>query len=92
MRRTLSHRRVDAKARWYELPLAILPFDAADAHRAGEIRAALSLAGTPIGPSDVLIAGQASQRGTAPVTRNVREFRRVPGLTVEDWEAEDIVH
>ncbi|MGX7705264.1 PIN domain-containing protein [Methylobacterium sp. Gmos1] len=75
-----------------ELPFAILPFDAADAHRAGEIRAALSLAGTPIGPYDVLIAGQASQRGLVLVTRNLREFRRVPRLTVEDWEVEDIVH
>lgn len=74
------------------LPFAVLPFDVADAHRAGEIRAALSLVGTPIGPCDVLIAGQASQRGLVLVTHNVREFHRVPGLTVEDWESEDIVH
>ena len=45
--------------------------------------------GNAYGPYDVLIAGQASQRGLALVTRNLREFRRVPGLAVEDWEAAD---
>jgi tRNA(fMet)-specific endonuclease VapC len=43
-------------------------------------------AGTPIGPHDVLIAGQALARGLVLVTHNTREFRRVPGLVVEDWE------
>ncbi|WP_298955461.1 type II toxin-antitoxin system VapC family toxin [uncultured Methylobacterium sp.] len=71
-----------------DLPFAILPFDAADARRSGEVRAALAAAaGTPIGPYDVLIAGQALARGLTLVSRNLREFERVPGLAVEDWES-----
>lgn len=63
------------------------PFDAEDAAEAGEIRAALARAGTPIGPYDVLIAAQARRRGAVLVTANIREFARVPGLAVEDWSA-----
>jgi tRNA(fMet)-specific endonuclease VapC len=68
------------------LRFAILPFDAEDAARAGEIRAALAVRGTPIGPYDVLIAGQALARGLILITRNVREFSRIPDLRIENWE------
>ena len=57
-----------------------------DARHAGEIRALLALRGTPIGPLDVLIAGQARARALTLVTHNVSEFRRVPGLHMVDWE------
>ncbi len=67
------------------LRFQVLPFDAEDARRSGEVRAALRTAGTPIGPYDILIAGQALARNLTLVTNNVREFRRVPGLAVEDW-------
>lgn len=66
-------------------PVNVLAFDEADAKTAGELRATLEGAGTPIGPFDVLIAGQALRRGATFVTANTREFRRVPGLGVEDW-------
>lgn len=67
--------------------LAVLPLDApADAHYA-DIRAALERAGKPIGNNDLLIAAHARSRGLTLVTHNVREFRRVPGLRVEDWLA-----
>ena len=62
-------------------------FDREDARYAGEVRAALAAAGTPIGAYDVLIAGQARSRDLILVTRNMREFERVAGLRVEDWEA-----
>jgi tRNA(fMet)-specific endonuclease VapC len=65
----------------------ILDFDADDAAHAGEIRAHLKRAGTPIGPYDLLIAAQARRRGAALVTNNVGEFSRVPGLIVIDWAA-----
>ncbi len=67
------------------LRLQVLPFDAEDARRSGELRAALRSAGTPIGSYDVLIAGQALARNLVLVTGNVGEFRRVPDLRVEDW-------
>ncbi len=66
----------------------ILDFDQRDAFVAGEIRAALAAKGTPIGPYDVLIAGQAKARGLMLVTNNLGEFNRVDGLRVEDWSTE----
>jgi tRNA(fMet)-specific endonuclease VapC len=62
-------------------------FDLEDARAAGEIRAWLETRGQPIGPCDTLIAAQARRRGATLVTLNVREFERVPGLSVEDWAA-----
>lgn len=50
-----------------------------------EIKVALRLAGTPIGPNDTAIAGHAIAAGAILVTNNVREFERVPGLVLEDW-------
>ena len=67
------------------LQLEAVPFSTADAERSGEIRALLQRHGTPIGPYDVLIAGQAAARSLTLVTHNLREFERVPGLSVEDW-------
>lgn len=85
-----SRRRAFNEARYLALiggSLVVLPFDADDAASAAEIRAALAAAGTPIGPFDVLIAGQALRHGATLVTTNTREFERVPGLKVEDWTA-----
>jgi tRNA(fMet)-specific endonuclease VapC len=73
-------------ARVEALQFEVVDFDREDARMAGELRARLAAAGTPIGPYDVLIAGQALARDLALVTHNVREFRRVPGLGIEDWE------
>ena len=67
--------------------LSLLPFEAADAFEAADIRAGLKRAGTPIGPYDVLIAAQARRAGTTLVTANTREFDHVPGLIVTDWAA-----
>ena len=66
-------------------PVQVLQFDSEDAEEAGDIRATLNRAGTPIGPYDVLIAAQARRREAVLVTANTREFNRVPGLRVEDW-------
>jgi tRNA(fMet)-specific endonuclease VapC len=68
--------------------MEVLEFDADGALHAGEIRAELERNGTPIGAYDVLIAGHARSRGLIVVTNNVREFQRVDGLRVEDWEAD----
>ena len=65
--------------------LAILDLDREDARVAGEIRADLARLGTPIGPYDVLIAGQARARDLTLITNNTDEFARVPGLRIEDW-------
>ena len=63
-------------------------FDEDDAVTAGDLRAALEAAGTPIGPYDLLIAAQALRRSATLVTANVSEFARVRGLDWQDWTAE----
>ena len=73
-------------ARVEALRFEVVEFDHEDARAAGELRSRLAIAGAPIGPYDVLIAGQALARGLILVTHNMREFGRVPGLNVEDWE------
>jgi tRNA(fMet)-specific endonuclease VapC len=65
--------------------LPTIEFDRSDAFFAGGVRAFLAAKGTPIGPYDVLIAGQAKARDLTLVTSNVGEFERVEGLRVEDW-------
>jgi len=72
--------------RFDALAFPVLDFSLDDARVAAEIRARLRARGTPIGPYDVLIAGQALARGMTLITRNVREFARVEGLAVENWE------
>src|SRR4029077_2282164 len=69
------------------LRFPILEFDSEDARDAGELRAWLALRGTLIGPYDMLIAGQARARNLVLATRNPGEFRRVPGLKIEDWSS-----
>jgi tRNA(fMet)-specific endonuclease VapC len=66
-------------------PIEVLPFEPPDADEAGDIRAALERAGTPIGPYDILVAAQARRRDALLVTANEREFARVPRLKFEDW-------
>lgn len=81
-----SLRIVENLARIDTLQFDILEFDLNDARKAGEIRAALHASGTPIGPYDVLIAGQAVARDLILITRNLREFERVAELQAENWE------
>jgi len=66
-------------------PMQILPFDSECAAQAARIRVDLEAAGTPIGPHDTLIAATALRHQAALVTRNVREFSRVPGLQWLNW-------
>jgi tRNA(fMet)-specific endonuclease VapC len=51
----------------------------------GETRATLANAGTPIGPNDLLIAAHALHQKLILVTRNEDEFKRIPGLKLENW-------
>ena len=63
----------------------ILPFDDRAAVEYGDIRASLEKKGTPIGPNDMLIAAHARSLGLTIVTNNVKEFRRVNGLMLDNW-------
>lgn len=67
------------------VPLTVIPFGAAAASEYGKLRAYLQSRGTPIGPLDMLIAGHAKAEGLILVTNNVKEFKRVPDLEIENW-------
>ena len=64
-----------------------LPFDDQGGLIHGRIRAQLDALGTPIGPYDLQIAAIALANNLTLVTHNIREFSRVEGLQIEDWEA-----
>jgi len=65
--------------------LKIAIFDASSAVHFGQVRAELSRKGNTIGPYDMMIAGHARALGLTLITNNVQEFKRVPGLRVENW-------
>ncbi|OOR94733.1 hypothetical protein B0184_06945 [Haemophilus paraphrohaemolyticus] len=62
-----------------------ITFDRLSAVMSGKIRANLSKQGTPIGPYDIMIAGQAVAHNLILITHNVKEFQRVADLKVEHW-------
>ena len=64
-------------------------YTGADAAHYGMVRAHLARLkpnALPIGPYDLMLAAQALRLGAVLVTNNTTEFRRVPGLVVEDWQ------
>jgi tRNA(fMet)-specific endonuclease VapC len=63
--------------------MTVLPLDLEAARRAAEAHRALRAEGVAIGAADRLIAGIALAHGSTLMTRNVREFGRVPGLVVQ---------
>jgi tRNA(fMet)-specific endonuclease VapC len=64
----------------------IISFNSETAKIAGKIRADLAASGTPIGPYDLQIAATAIAKNFILVTHNTREFSRINGLQLEDWE------
>jgi tRNA(fMet)-specific endonuclease VapC len=70
--------------------LQVLPFGDAQADEAAMIRIELERQGMPIGPFDTLIAAHARSIDAVLVTHNTREFARVAGLMVTDWEEDDV--
>lgn len=67
-------------------PLNSLPFDDKAADEYGTMRADLKRQGQPIGPNDLLIASIAKAFNVVLVTNNTREFSRISGLRLVDWQ------
>lgn len=63
----------------------ILPFNKEEAKASAAIRAYLEKQGTAIGPYDIMIAGTVISRQGILVTNNIKEFKRVPELKLENW-------
>ena len=66
-------------------PFEILSYDQSAAIHYGAIRSYLEKKGILIGPMDRLIAAHALSLSLIMVTNNVREFKRVPNLRLENW-------
>jgi tRNA(fMet)-specific endonuclease VapC len=75
---------------WVEAVLERFPLldvDLITARSHARLWAELASAGRLIGPHDLWLAATCLSRGLSLITVNVREFERVPGLTVENWLA-----
>jgi len=68
-------------------PFRSLAFDDSCSEQYGVLRAELERAGKPIGPYDMMIAATAIVHDLTLVTHNLKEFSRIAGLKVADWEA-----
>ena len=77
----LNRRRIEV----FRSQLTVLDLTSEVAQIYGALRAELERRGTLIGPHDLLIAAQALQEKLVLVTNNVREFKRIPGLKIENW-------
>ena len=65
--------------------LDVLPYDAKASQHYGQIKAALEKKGEIIGENDIHIAAHAISQGLILVSNNLKEFRRVPNLALENW-------
>lgn len=73
------------KLMMFRARVAVVSFDEEASRHFGQIHAALTRRGVRIGPMDTLIAAHARSVGSTLVTANTKEFRRVPGLKLENW-------
>jgi len=84
-------RKSDRPARTLEIldrflsPFEVVPFGDAAAESYSCIRSDLERRGKPVGPNDLIVAATVLANHGTLVTHNLREFRRVKGLSVEDW-------
>ncbi|MDR1213891.1 MAG: type II toxin-antitoxin system VapC family toxin [Propionibacteriaceae bacterium] len=67
-------------------PFTVEPFGSAAAPHYAVVRATLRKRGELIGPNDLIVAATVLAAGGVLVTHNTKEFARVPGLLLEDWQ------
>ena len=65
--------------------LQVLSFDAAAARRCGELQAALARKGSAVSETALRVAALALVRNFTLVSAHPQYFKRVPGLSVENW-------
>ena len=65
--------------------LDVLSYDAKASQHYGQIKAALEKKGEIIGENDIHIAAHSVSQGLILVSNNLKEFKRVPNLALENW-------
>lgn len=63
----------------------VIPFSDEMSYTYAKIRKELEVKGNKIGANDLFIAASALNKGAVLVTHNTREFIRIDGLKLEDW-------
>jgi tRNA(fMet)-specific endonuclease VapC len=64
----------------------LLDWPLAATHHYARLRAQLEVSGTPVGNLDLMIAAHALAEDSVVITNNAREFHRIPGVAVEEWQ------
>ncbi|HEY6991313.1 MAG TPA: type II toxin-antitoxin system VapC family toxin [Bryobacteraceae bacterium] len=85
VRRLSSATRLSAEVERFLSGVHTLAWDEVAADQFAEVRADLERAGTPIGSMDTMIAAHAKAINAVLVTNNLKHFRRVKGLAIENW-------
>ena len=70
-------------------PFEIVGFDDHAAMLYAKIRASLEKKGKTIGPNDMIIAATVMARRGILISHNVKEFKQITGLQLEDWVIEN---
>jgi tRNA(fMet)-specific endonuclease VapC len=66
-------------------PFEIVPFDDMVTYTYAELRNKMEQSGELVGPNDLIIASIVKFHEGILVTNNVKEFKRIKGLKIEDW-------
>ncbi len=85
-----SQRRAETleKVEAFLRPFEVVPFNDEATYAYAEIRSEIEKSGQLIGPNDIVIAAITKCNQAILVTNNQKEFKRVPGLLVENWVEE----
>jgi len=78
------HDREAERLAWLTDAVEVRAFDARAAAASGVVRGALERKGARIGVIDALIGAHALSEGAVLVTRNAREFSRIPDLAIAE--------
>ena len=80
-------RRYGEAVRLFLAEFSVLPLDDSVRATYGKLRTALERRGEIIGAHDMLIAAHAMALSAILVTNNEKEFKRVKGLSIQNWAA-----
>ena len=84
-KKSRSRKRNRETVQSFAINFELIPFDEKCCQNYAKIRNNLGNSGSPIGPMDTLIASITIAHGFTLVTNNVKEFKRIKGLRMENW-------